>query len=80
MVGPREPGLRAGGRCRVWCPVQQYNFTAHGLPGYEQATGEEGAHGISLECVDYNNYAPATRDALRRLTSGECRWVKPTTP
>lgn len=82
------------GRCRVWCPVEQYNFSAHGLPGYEKATGkkaedlaallttmahQEGAHGISLECVDYNNYAPATREALRGLTSGDCRWVKCTT-
>lgn len=84
-----------GGRCRVWCPVQQYNFTNHGLPGYAQATGkkadvvagqltrmarDEGAQGISLECVDYDNYKPATRETLRRLTSGECRWVKRPAP
>jgi hypothetical protein len=79
------------GRCRVWCPVQQYSFNKLGLPGYQQATGkkaaeladlltrmahEEGAHGISLECVDYNNYDSATRQALRRLTTGDCRSVR----
>ena len=79
------------GRCRVWCPVQQYNFNQLGLPGYEQATGkknaelaeelarmahEEGAGGISLECVDYNNYAPATCETLRRLATGDCRFVR----
>ena len=71
---------------------QQYNFNQLGLPGYEQATGkknaelaeeftrmahEEGAGGISLECVDYNNYAPATRETLRRLATGDCRFVRP---
>lgn len=79
------------GRCRVWCPVQQYNFTGHGLPGYEQATGKtaeelaealtrlahrQGASGISLECVDFNNYRPALREVLRRLTTSECRHVQ----
>jgi len=79
------------GRCRVWCPVQQYDFTGCGLPAYEKATGQkgeelaealtrlahrEGASGISLECVDYNNYRPAVREALRRLTHGECRQVR----
>jgi hypothetical protein len=62
-----------------------------GLPGYEQATGKkaeevaealtrlahrEGAAGISLECVDYNNYSPAVRETLRRLTASECRHVQ----
>lgn len=79
------------GRCRVWCPVQQYNYSRFGLPAYEQATGksnaelaealariahEEGAGGISLECVDYNNYRSATREALRKLAKGECRFVE----
>ena len=66
-----------------------------GLPGYAQATGKsaaemaealtrlahrQGAQGISLECVDYNNYAHATREAIRRITTGECRLVqKPST-
>ncbi len=88
----REVLDAVGGRCRVWCPVQQYNFNRLGLPGYQEATGktsaelaealtriahEEGAHGISLECVDYNNYAPATREVLRKLADGDCRLVRP---
>ena len=79
------------GRCRVWCPIQQYNYSRFGLPAYEQATGksnaelaevltriahEEGAGGISLECVDYNNYRPATRQVLRSLTKGDCRFAR----
>jgi hypothetical protein len=86
----REVLAAVGGRCRVWCPVQQYNFTGHGLPGYQKATGRSnaevaesltrlahrlGTQGISLECVDYNNYDAATRQALRRLTTSECREV-----
>jgi len=85
----------AAGRCRVLCPVQQYNYSTYGLPAYEEATGkpnaelaqaltriawEEGAHGISLECVDHNNYRPATRAALRTLTTGPCRSVRPRAP
>ena len=79
------------GRCHVWCPIQQYNYSKFGLPAYEQATGksnaelaevllriahEEGAGGISLECVDYNNYRPATREVLRTLAEGECCFVR----
>jgi hypothetical protein len=81
-----------GGRCRVWCPVQQYDFTHLGLPAYVKATGKtaaevteslvrlahrEGAAGVSLECVDYNNYAPEVRKAIQRLTADECRWRRP---
>lgn len=84
----REVLNAVDGRCHVWCPVQQYSFNHLGLPGYEKATGkkspelaelltrmahEEGAHGISLECVDYNNYTLPTRETLRRLTTGDCR-------
>ncbi len=79
------------GRCRVLCPVQQYNYAHRGLPAYEKATGmsnadvaaaltrmahEMGTGGISLECVDYNNYKPATRKTLRELTAGPCRNVR----
>ena len=90
----REVLRVVAGRCRVWCPVQQYNFTGCGLPAYEQATGKkgeelaealtrlahrEGANGISLECVDYNNYRPEVRAVLHRLTASECGQVrKPT--
>ncbi|MBP7638030.1 MAG: hypothetical protein KBA18_09160 [Kiritimatiellae bacterium] len=37
---------------------------------------EEGGDGICMECVDHNNYAPATRDTLRRLLDGPCRWKR----
>ena len=75
----------------MWCPVQQYNYSRYGLPQYQKATGranedlavdlarmawEEGAHGISLECVDYNNYRPKTREALRTFTRGFCKIVR----
>ena len=81
------------GRCRVLCPIKQYNHSHRGLPEYEKATGmgnaelaaaltrmahEMGADGISLECVDYNNYKPATRETLRKLTAGPCRFVRKT--
>ena len=80
------------GRCGVWCPIQQYNYSRHGLPAYEKATGkpnhelaatlmqiayESGAAGVSLECVDYNNYRPETRKALRTLGAGPCRLMRP---
>ncbi|MEA3403168.1 MAG: hypothetical protein U9R79_18140, partial [Armatimonadota bacterium] len=60
-----------------------------GMPAYQELTGlsraevarrltlmawEEGAAGISLECVDYNNYDAETRRTLRELTTGQCRW------
>ncbi|MBN2296771.1 MAG: family 10 glycosylhydrolase, partial [Pirellulales bacterium] len=79
------------GRCRVLCPIQQYDYSHRGLPAYEKATGksnadvaaaltrmahEVGADGISLECVDYNNYKPNTRKILRELTSGSYRNVR----
>ena len=87
----RQVMKEVAGRCRVWCPVQQYNYSRHGLPQYQKATGranedlaaeltrmawEEGAQGISLECVDYNNYRPKTRDALRTLSTGLCKAVR----
>lgn len=87
----REVFQAVAGRCRVWCPVQQYNFTGFGMPAYEKAMGQkpeevaealtrlahdEGASGISLECVDYNNYGPAVREALRRVTTTDCRLVR----
>ena len=87
----REVMQVAAGRCRVLWPIQQYDFSGYGLPAYQEATGlsqaeiaaklmemawEEGAAGVSLECVDYNNYGRETRDALRALAEGKCRWVK----
>ena len=79
------------GRCRVLCPIQQYDYSTYGLPAYQKATDksneelagvlmrlawEEGADGVSLECVDYNNYRPKTRDTLRDLGTAACRQVR----
>jgi len=87
----REVLDRVGGRCRVLCPVEAYDFSNLGMPAYEKATGltqdavatklmqiawEEGAAGVSLECVDYNNYTPATRAAMSRLADGPCKYVR----
>ncbi len=87
----REVLDRVSGRCRVLLPVQAYDFSHLGMPSYQKATElgqdevagrlmrmawEEGADGVSLECVDYNNYSEATRAALRALAEGECRWVQ----
>lgn len=88
----REVMQVAAGRCRVLCPVQQYDFTGLGMPAYEKATSTKpeqvaeslvrmahrvGAAGISLECVDYRNYSPAVCETMRRLTTGECRQMRP---
>jgi len=79
------------GRCRVLSPVRAYDYSGYGMPSYQKATGlgqdqiaaklmrlawAGGAAGVSLECVDYNNYQPATRQAMKALAEGECRWVK----
>jgi len=76
------------GRCDVLFPVQAYDFTKHGMPSYRRATKldasvvaanllhlawEEGADGICMECVDYNNYTPAVRAELQLLLNGPCR-------
>lgn len=70
------------GRCQVLFPVQAYNFTDCGIPAYQAASKqsaadvaeqlmrmawEEGANGICMECVDYNNYQPETREKMRNL-------------
>lgn len=83
---------RVGGKCKVFWPVQQYDFTHRGIPSYLKASGlsaaevtakltriawEEGAAGISLECVDYNNYQPDQRQTMRELVAGECHEVQP---
>ncbi len=76
------------GKCQVLCPVQMYNFTKRGVPAYQTAENagapeiagqllriawEEGADGICMECVDFNNYTPAVCAELRRLLDGPCR-------
>lgn len=85
------------GRCQLLCPVSAYSFTGKGIKAYQEATGlraeqvvgdlmritwEEGADGINMECVDYNNYAPAVRDEMRRLLEGPLRFkrVRETAP
>jgi len=87
----REVMEAAGGRCRVLWPVRSYDYSGFGIPSYQKATElpahriaaqltemawDEGAAGISLECVDYNNYDPETRKAMRALLDGKCRWVR----
>jgi len=79
------------GRCRVLWPVRAYDYSGYGIPSYQKATSlppeqiaaqlmqmawEEGAAGISLECVDYNNYGPETRKAMQDLAAGKCRWAR----
>jgi uncharacterized lipoprotein YddW (UPF0748 family) len=79
------------GRCRVLWPVRAYNFGGYGIPDYMAATGlpqpecaarltrmawENGADGISLECVDHKNYSDETVAAMRSLLEGECREVR----
>ena len=75
-------------RCLVFCPVRAYDYAGFGMPSYCRETGlsqpqvaeklvriawECGADGISLECVDYNNYTPETRKVLRTLMGGDCK-------
>ncbi len=79
------------GHCKLLCPVSSYNYHGAGIQEYMKATGESfaqvatrltelawdvGADGISLECVDYNNYPGETRQAMKALTEGKCRYVK----
>lgn len=81
------------GRCQVLFPVQMYDFGKRGIPSYCRATGlspaeiagqllkiawEEGADGICMECVDYNNYGPPVRARMRSLLSNECRFKRVT--
>lgn len=76
----RELRALTRGRCKLLLPLSMYNFTNKGAPAYQKATGlsltettrtlirmawEEGADGINLECVDYNNYPTAMRSAMR---------------
>ena len=73
---------RCGKKCRVYFPVSAYDSYGKGIPSYRNVTGksfeeiaeiltrlafEVGGDGITLECVDYNNYPPATRKMLREL-------------
>ena len=77
-----------GGRCEVLFPVSMYNFSKKGIPSYQEAVKlsapevaekllkiawEEGADGICMECVDYENYSAETRAVLRTALDGACR-------
>ena len=88
----REVIGAVNGRAAVLCPVRAYDYDGYGMGAYAKATGlaqdeiaaqltriawEEGADGISLECVDYNNYSARTRQSLRTLLQGECRLKRP---
>jgi hypothetical protein len=79
------------GRCRVLWPVRAYDYGGFGMPSYAEATElsqeeiaerlmvmawEEGADGVSLECVDYQNYREPTRRRMAELADGPCRWVR----
>jgi hypothetical protein len=87
----REVMAVVNGRCRVLWPVRAYDYSGYGMPSYQKATGlsqdgvaaqlmemawEEGASGVSLECVDYNNYRPETRQRMRELAEGKCKWAR----
>lgn len=80
-----------GTRCRVFVPVRQYKHYTRGIWHYERLTKKTqaeialqlmqishdiGADGIALECLDYNNYTPETREALKRAAEGPCRFKK----
>jgi hypothetical protein len=87
-----EEVLRAvAGRGGVFFPVRAYNYGGCGMPAYMEATGlsqaevaakliriawECGGAGISLECVDHDNYKPETRKAMRTLLRGPYRYRK----
>lgn len=80
------------GRCNVLFPVRAYNHPFdRGMPAYQKATGKTqeqlarelaelawglGADGITMECVDYDNYKKPTRDVLNQLRTGSLRFVR----
>ena len=70
------------GHCSVYFPVGAYNYSGVGIPGYAQKTGLArvdvakrllglastcGGDGIVMECVDYGNYPPDVRKAIREF-------------
>jgi hypothetical protein len=80
-----------GPDCRLLLPVRAYDYDGGGMPSYAKATKlkqediaarlvrlawESGANGISLECVDHDNYRPATRKVMRELVNGDCQSVR----
>ena len=84
----RDVMKTCGSRCEALFPVSMYSATGKGIPGYQQATKlsapdvaekllqiawEEGADGICMECVDYENYSAETRAALRAALDGAYR-------
>ena len=88
----REAVQLVDGRCRVLLPIRQYNhYAARGLPAYERVSGKTqtevaselmliahdvGADGVALECLDYNNYVPTTRRAIKEAAEGVCHFKK----
>ncbi|MCX6994197.1 MAG: LamG domain-containing protein [Kiritimatiellaeota bacterium] len=78
------------GKCRVFWPVSSYPYGGNGLDDYMgvmnkkqsevaaelmQQAWEEGANGITLQCVDYDNYNKETRAAIKILGQTTCRFV-----
>ena len=83
------------GRCKVHWPLSSYSFRRKGYPhmakqlkvSVEEAARrmmtiawEEGAAGISMECVDYNNYNAPTRKAIAELARTTCAQRRPWLP
>ena len=57
------------------CILMEKKRTPDGAGGYITAW-EEGADGVNMECVDYNNYAPGVRAEMRRLLDGPFRFKR----
>lgn len=68
------------GRAKVYFPVSMYDYAKTGIPSYRRRTGLSsaaaaqrllelaarcGGDGISMECVDYDNYDAVTRAVIR---------------
>jgi len=80
------------GRCKVQWPLSAYSFRKKGIRDMAKAAKlsrdeaarqmmtiawEEGAAGVALECVDYNNYDAPTRQAIAELARTTCQFAKP---
>jgi len=79
----RDIVARCKGKCKVYFPIQAYDFTRKSFHSYAKATEltiaevtaklleltrDSGADGVVLEVVDYNNYPRAVRRELRKVS------------